>query len=271
MLRRRAEPRLEEAEVAAPERDGARGRESGDRERDERRGPAEVATASREQEHDDGGEVDPDQARERGAEDRPDHADHEPRDGEQAGIAAARVDALEPDRGGECREGGEVVLAHERALALLIRGEEADEAPGGRDGREGDDEDEKRAQAFWRVDEDRCSEPEQAELDELAGGRDRIGAVRERGDGDERAECRRRDEQPARRKRSRPQAVQGEDAGREQGDVRDRDVEDAEVDRGKVDGPQQAQGDGDEEDREGGIPRRPPQGSWQLAGHRRQL
>ena len=57
------------------------------------------------------------------------HADDEPGDRERAGIAAAGVDALEPDREREGREGGEVVLAHERALSAAVRAEEADERP----------------------------------------------------------------------------------------------------------------------------------------------
>ena len=136
MLRRRPEPRLEKAEIASSERDRAGGGDARDRQRYDRRRPAEIAAATRQDEHDERGEVDADQAREGGAENRPDHADHEPSDREWAWIAAACVDALQPDRGREGREGGEIVLAHERPLSLLIRREEADETPCGRDRRE---------------------------------------------------------------------------------------------------------------------------------------
>ena len=71
--------------------------------------------------------------------------------------------------------------------------------------------------------------------------------------------------------RSRPQPEDRQHGDDEQAEVgranRDVGARDSDLDAGQVARPKEAEDDGDEEDGEGEIPRRPPQRSWQLAGH----
>ena len=78
------------------------------------------------------------------------------------------------------RERGQVVLAHERSLALAAVDDELDRAPGDGHGAEGDQEPGKVGESLARVDERGGSERQHGEVGQLARGRDGAGRVRDR-------------------------------------------------------------------------------------------
>ena len=74
----------------------------------------------------------------------------------------------QPDRERKRAERGELVLAHERALAAAVRAEELDRGPDGGDARVGDDDGKQGREPLARVDEHDRAEGQRGELGELS-------------------------------------------------------------------------------------------------------
>ena len=152
-------------------------------------------------------EVDPDQARERGAEGDPDHADDRGDAGEPAVAAGARVEMREPHRERHRRERGEVVLAEERRLPGAEVAEEALDRPDVRGSVHHDEREHHEPQALAAVDHVDGAEHQHADLDELARATNASEPFDRRGHEDPAGEHRRR-------QRGRARSVSGGRAAR---------------------------------------------------------
>ena len=133
---------------------------------------AELATEAREERDRRRGEIEAEQARERGAERDADSADDPRRLREPPPARGAGIEVREPDAEGHRPEGGQVVRAEERPLALTVDQEALDRPDVCRRVHR-EQRDDERPDAIAAVEHVDRAQRERAELDQLPAGDER--------------------------------------------------------------------------------------------------
>ena len=152
-----------------------------------------------ERDHRQGGEIEAEHACQRCTEHDSDRAYADPHEPDPRRPSIAVEEVHQPEHERHRREGGQIVLAHERPLPLAAVGYELDCAPGNGNGAEGDEKGGKLAEPPARVDERGGGEREDGEVGQLPGGSDRTGRVRDRAEDDQHRKRSDRAQQPRRR------------------------------------------------------------------------
>ena len=139
-LGRRAEPGLEEAEVALPHRERACRRHRDDGDGQKRRPEPELVPAVGDRHNHCRSKIETEQTRKRRSEHDADDPRDESGDRECTRVARSRVQPGQAYGEGQSPERGELVLAHERALSAAVRPDELDRGPGDSDAGVDDDD-----------------------------------------------------------------------------------------------------------------------------------